>query len=217
MDKELIIAKYRRMKFAIKVEIPYRVKKFMANLSRRIEDNLVAFMRNHPGLYPEGQPFSTVGRAGFGGGLSIKHTRAKDGKSVDYGLVSRAKVTDEFVAYMVDQLQAEASTWGDFKHHISGTATTAENNDHVSLLTAIGTARVSGTQTEGASAWIYRSVATITYAASAAVTEHAIFNAAYTSAQDDGTLLDRSTFSAVNVVSDDTITYTYELTCTAEA
>ena len=216
MDKELIRAKLLKIKFFIKVQIPYHIKKFMAHLSIRIEDNFTAFIRNHPELYPEGQPIQTVGRASMGGGLSIKHIRA-DGSIVDYGMVSRAKVTDEFVAFMTDQLQTETSAFGDFKYHISGTGTTAESNDHTELVTPIGTARTTGTQTEGASAWIYRSVATIAYTSTSAVTEHAIFNEAYVSAQTDGILMDRSLFSAVNVVNGESIQYTYELTNTAEA
>ena len=215
--KELITAKYRRVKFWIKVDLTYSIKKFVTRLSRKLEDNLTAFMNNHPNIYPKGQPLSTVGESTFGGGLSLVHTRNLDGRSVNYGLVSRAKVTAEFVNFMVDQLVTETSVFGDFKYHISGTDATAEANTHTSLLAAIGTARVAGTQTEGASANIYRSVATITYTDTAAVTEHGLFNEAYAASQADGTLLDRSAFSAVNVVSGDTIAYTYELTATAEA
>ena len=106
---------------------------------------------------------------------------------------------------------------GDWKYHISGTDATAEANTHTSLLAAIGTARVVGTQTEGASANIYRSVATITYTDTCAITEHGIFNTAYSASQADGVLMDRSKFNAVNCSSADTITFTYELTATAEA
>jgi hypothetical protein len=215
--KEWIIAKYRRLKLFLQVDLPYNFKKFITRLSRKVEDNLIRFMRNHPEIYPTGQPFATVGDAIFGGGLYLKHTRASDGKTVDYGLVSRAKVTAEFVAYLTDQLQTEDTTIGDFKYHISGTDATAEANTHTSLLGATGTVRTIGTQTEGASAWIYQSAATITYTSTHAVVEHGIFNAAYSASQADGTLLDRSTFSAVNVVSADTVTYTYQLTNTSEA
>ena len=214
--KELLRAKYRRLKLWLGVDLAYNFKKFISRLSRKIEDSLVRFMQNHPEIYGS-QPIETVGQALFGGGLYLKHTRYSDGKTVNYGLVSRAKVTAEFVAFMTDQLQAEDSTFGDFKYHISGSDATAEANTHTSLLGAIGTARVAGTQTEGASAYIYRSVATITYTQTVAVTEHGISNTAYTSSQADGVLLDRSTFTAVNVVSGDTVSYTYELTNTAEA
>ncbi len=215
--KELAVAKYRRCKLFLQVDLPYTIKKFITRLSRKVEDNLTTFMANHPEIYPAGQPFATVGDALFGGGLYLVHTRASDGKSINYGLVSRAKVTAEFVAYLTDQLQAEDTTIGDFKYHISGTDATGEANTHTSLLGTFGTARAVGTQTEGASAYIYRSVATITYTSTHAVVEHGLFNAAYTSSQADGTLLDRSTFAAVNVVSADTISFTYELTNTAEA
>lgn len=216
-EKEWIIAKYRRLSLFLRVDLAYNFKKFITRLSRKLENNLTAFMRNHPNIYPEAQPFATVGEAMFGGGLSIKHTRYADGKSIDYGLVSRAKVTAEFVNEMVDQLVAEGSTWGDWKYHISGTDATAEANTHTSILGATGTVRIVGTQTEGASANIYRSVATITYTSTHAVTEHGLFNAVYSASQADGVLMDRSVFSAVNVVSGDTIAFTYELTCTAEA
>ena len=215
--KELMIAKYRRCKLFLQVDLPYNVKKFISRLSRKVEDNLTAFMKNHPEIYPAGQPFATVGESTFGGGLYLKHTRYADGRTIDYGLVSRAKVTAEFVNEMVDQLVTEASTWGDWKYHISGTDATAEANTHTSLLGATGTVRIVGTQTEGASANIYRSVATITYTSTHAVTEHGLFNAAYSASQADGVLMDRSTFGAVNVVSGDTCAFTYELTCTAEA
>ena len=146
-------------------------------------------------------------------GVKLNH----EGEQYDFGIVSRKKVTDEFVAFMVDQLQAETSTWGDFKHHISGTGTTAEDNNDVQLVTPVGTAREVGTQLEGASVWIYKSVATIAYTATLAITEHAIFNEAYAAAQTDGILMDRSVFTAVNVVDGDSIEFTYQLTCTAEA
>jgi len=149
------------------------------------------------------------------GMLSVK--LIKNGIPYDFGVVARRKVTTEFVNYLVDMLQTDATTIGDFKYHISGTSTDAESNTDVSLHTAIGTARTVGTQVEGASANIYRSVATIAYTAGGAVTEHAIFNLAYGSAQDDGTLLDRSVFAAINVVSGDSIEFTYELTVNAEA
>ena len=140
-----------------------------------------------------------------------------NGDIKNLGVIARKKVTDEFAAFMVDQLQTETSAWGDFKYHISGTGVVAEDPTDTALGTPIGTAREVGTQVEGASAWIYRSVATIAYVAGLAVTEHAIFNEAYADAQDNGILLDRSVFGAINVVNGDNIEFTYELTVTAEA
>jgi len=141
-----------------------------------------------------------------------------NGNIEDLGVIARKKVTDEFAAYMVDQMQVESSDFGDFKYHKSGTGTNAESKTDTQLQTSVeGTARDIGTQTEGASAWIYRSVATISYTGSYAITEHGIFNEPYVDAEDNGTLLDRSVFSAINVVNGDSIQFTYELTVTAEA
>ena len=130
----------------------------------------------------------------------------------NFGIVCERKVTTEFVEFLVDQLQTETSAIGDFKYHISGTGVGAEAVSDTALGTPIGTAREVGTQAEGATAEIYRSVATIAYTDTYAVTEHAIFNEAYVSAQADGILLDRSVFAAINVVNADSVEFTYELT-----
>ena len=148
------------------------------------------------------------------GTLSIKHNKL-DGSIVDYGIVSRKKVTDEFVAYLAGIMKTDAPTIGDFKYHISGTGDTAENKNQTELVTPIGTARTVGDQDNSTNTYI--SVATISYTDTLAVTEHAIFNTVYTSAQTDGTLLDRSLFSAVNVVSGESIQFTYTLTINAES
>ena len=148
------------------------------------------------------------------GTLAVKHTKA-DGSIVDYGIVSCKKVTTEFAAYLAAIMVTDASTIGDFKYHISGTGTTAEANSQTELVTPIGTARTVGDQNNSTNTYI--SVATVAYTDTAAVTEHAIFNAAYTSAQADGTLLDRSVFAAINVVNGDSIVFTYTLTISAEA
>ena len=135
-----------------------------------------------------------------------------NGHRMDYGTVSRHLVTDAFVAFMVDQLQAETSTWGDFKYHDSGTGVTAENKTDTAMETPCGDARTVGTQIEGATANIYKSVATHTYDEALAITEHGLFMAAAA-----GTLMDRHTFAAINVTDGDKIEFTYELTCSSEA
>ena len=143
------------------------------------------------------------------GTLKVKHLKA-DGGIVDYGTVSYHLVTTAFVNFMVDELQAETSEWGDFKFHASGTGTTAANIADTAMETDSGVARATGTQTEGASVNIYRSVGTQAYVSSLAITEHGLFS------QVAGTtLMDRHVFAALNVVSGDSIQFTYELTCTA--
>jgi len=132
-----------------------------------------------------------------------------DGTRKDLGIISTKSVTTAFVNFVVDQLQAETSAFGDFKFHGMGTGVVVENISDTALGTAVET-RATGTQVEGASANIYRSVGTITATASRAITEHGLFNAAT-----GGTLMDRSVFSVINLVNTDSIQFTYELTLPA--
>lgn len=143
------------------------------------------------------------------GRLSVLHIK-KDGTVIDYGLVSTKLVTTAFVNFMVDQLQAETSEWGDFKYHDSGEGTTGAAVGDTDIETTDGESRATGTQTEGASANIYKSVGTISYTTTKSITEHGIFS------QSTGTtLLDRHTFTSIGVENGDSIEFTYELTCTA--
>lgn len=135
--------------------------------------------------------------------------RCADGRRIDYGLIGTQSVTTAFCELMVDQLITETSVWGDFKHHDSGVGTTAENVANTAMETTDGESRVVGTQVEGTSVQ-YRSVGTISYTTTKAITEHGLFNDASA-----GTLMDRTVFSAINVVSGDSITFTYTLTATA--
>jgi hypothetical protein len=132
----------------------------------------------------------------------------KDGSKIDLGVIARRMVTTAGVNYLVDAFQNSVEI-ENFKYHGSGTGTTAEAVGDTALETPVES-RSTGTQTEGASANIYRTVATIAYTATRAITEHGIF-----SANTSGTLWDRSVFSAINVINGDSIEFTYELTCTA--
>lgn len=115
-------------------------------------------------------------------------------------------VTDVYVALLVDDLQAAQATHSDFKFHGSGTGVVAEAAGDTTLGTEVET-RDTGTQAEGATANIYKSVATHTYGSSLAITEHGLFNVVTA-----GTLMDRSVFSAVNVANGEKIEFTYQLT-----
>jgi len=158
------------------------------------------------------KPFSKLtGCAVLQGSLKVVKIFA-NGHRMDYGTVGRWKVTDAFVAFMVDQLQTETSQWGDFKYHDSGVGNTGENKTDTDIETTDGESRATGTQTEGATANIYKSVGTISYTSTKAIGEHGLFS------QSTGTtLMDRHTFADLNVVSGDSIEFTYQLTCTAEA
>lgn len=134
------------------------------------------------------------------------------GRIIDMGLISVKKITTAFRDYMVDSLQDSTTYPMDaFNYHGCGTGTTAEANTQTALVTEVGS-RQAGTQTEGASANIFRSVATLTPGGSYAITEHGIF-----SASTAGTMMDRSLFSAINVAASDSIEFTYEATFNAEA
>jgi len=136
--------------------------------------------------------------------------RKADGSVVNYGLVSTNLVTDAFVEFMVDELQAETSVWGDFKFHDSGVGVTGAAAADTDIETTDGETRPTGTQVEGATAEIYRSVGTISYTTTKAITEHGLF-----SIVTGGTMMDHHVFAAINVVNGDSVTFTYELTCTA--
>lgn len=141
------------------------------------------------------------------GRLFAVHMR--DGQVVnDLGLVSTKVVTTAGVGYIVDAFQNSVEL-ENMKFHGSGTGTTAEASGDTALVTEVES-RTSGTTTEGASANIYRTVGTISYTATRAITEHGVF-----SASTSGVLLDRSVFSAINVISGDSIQFTYELTLPA--
>lgn len=145
------------------------------------------------------------------GFLSAKLLRS-DGTCKDFGLISVQKITTAFRDYIVDSMQNSTSSPMDaFKYHGCGTGTGAEANTETALATEVGS-RVSGTQIEGATANIYKSVATISFSNTYAIVEHGLF-----SASSSGTMMDRSLFSAINVVSGDSIQFTYEATFNAES
>lgn len=140
-----------------------------------------------------------------------------DGTVVPYGLASLRVVTTVGVGFIVDAFQniVEVET---MKYHGYGTGATAESAADTALVTELTTQYVSnsvrptGTTTEGASANIYRTVATLSpdSGGTIAVTEHGIFS---DPAVGSGVLLDRSLFSAVNLVATaDSLQTTYELT-----
>lgn len=140
----------------------------------------------------------------------------RNGVTFERGIGSYRVVTDTGVQFIVDALHANA-TIANLKYHGFGTGTTAESAAQTTLVTECTTAyatdntRPTGTQTEGASANIYRTVGTLTPDADVALTEHSVFDQA---ANSGGTMLDRSKFAAVNLIaaSGDSEAVTYELT-----
>lgn len=138
----------------------------------------------------------------------------RDGGIDHLGLVSTKVVTDAGVAYLVDDWDGGSNVIDNFNYHGVGTGTNAEAAGDTTLQTESTTAlnpdntRATGTKSQPAANQA-RTVGTLTFDATAAVTEHGIFSQAATGG---GTLWDRSVFSAINVVSGDSIQFTY--TCT---
>jgi hypothetical protein len=139
-----------------------------------------------------------------------------NGMREDYGVVSRRVVTDTGVGFIVDAFQNSVEL-EIMKYHGVGTGTTAEAATQTALITESTTAlnpdstRATGSLTEGATANIYKTVGTLAFDGSAAITEHAICS----TASGAYVMLDRSKFDAINVVSGDSIEFTYQLTLTS--
>lgn len=137
---------------------------------------------------------------------------------VELGCVSLRVVTSAGVGFIVDAFQNLVEL-ENMKYHGYGTGTTAEASGDTALVTELTTEYVSnGTRPTGTTAEnaanIYETVATLSPDSGAnplAITEHGVFSA--TSA---GVLLDRTVFSAVNLVpGSDSLQSTYRLTLTA--
>jgi hypothetical protein len=140
-----------------------------------------------------------------------------DGRLLDLGLISTRVVTDAGVQFLVDALQ-NLTEPENLKFHGFGIGTTAEAASQTALVTELTTeyatdnVRPTGSLTEGASANIFRTVATLSPdgAGTLAITEHGIFSQAATGG---GTMLDRSLFSAINLTrGSDSLQTTYDLT-----
>lgn len=155
---------------------------------------------------------STDGNVRYLGELSMVLVR-NDGRTEDLGVVSRRVVTTAGVVFMATDMFDGSTEITNFNYHDSGTGTNAENISDVDLQTPAGpTTRATGTKTN-VGGGVYKSVGTITYAGSTAVTEHGIFNQAARGA--GSTLWDRSVFSVVNMASGESIQFSYTLTIAA--
>jgi len=150
------------------------------------------------------------------GELSIRVHRA-DGTWIDYGTVGYRVITSAGVGFIVDDWDNSATDVTNFNFHGCGTGTNAEASGDTALQTESTTAlnpdstRATGTKSQP-SANVLQSVGTLTFDASAAVTEHGLLSQAATGG---GTLWDRTVFSAINVASGESIQFTYSGTLNA--
>lgn len=137
------------------------------------------------------------------------------GQVTDYGLLSKRVVTTAGVAFIVDAFQnlVELEI---MKFHASGSGVGAEAVGDTALGTEESgiTDRATGSQIEGATGNIYKTVGTQSYTGAAAITEHGLFSLTTEGA---GVLLDRSVFTALNVVNGSAIEWSYELSLTSGA
>ena len=138
--------------------------------------------------------------------LSVR-VRKADGRWVDYGTVCYRVVTDAGVAFLVDDMDNNVTDVTTLNYHGVGTGVTAEAAAQTALVTESTTVRnpdstrATGTKSQP-SANVLRSVGTVTFDGSAAITEHGLFSQ---SATGGGTMWDRSVFAAVNVAAADSI------------
>jgi hypothetical protein len=150
------------------------------------------------------------------GQLDVVLIRA-NGERIYYGTVGYRVITNAGVTFLRDDWNNNAQDFTTFNFHGCGTGATAEAAGDTALVTESTTAlnpdstRATGTRSTPASNQ-FASVGTVTFDASAAITEHGLFSQAATGG---GTLWDRTVFSAINVVSGDSIQFTYTGTLTA--
>lgn len=168
-------------------------------------------------LFVKGAVRGLKGTGIFGVGRLYASVIRADGRIEHLGLICTKVITDAGVAFLVDDWDNNAQDISTMNFHGCGTGTNAEAAADTALQTESTTAlnpdstRATGTRSQPA-ANQYRTVGTLTFDASAAVTEHGILSQAATGG---GTLWDRSVFSAINVVSGDSIQFTY--TCTVSS
>lgn len=182
-----------------------RLKTAWLELALRARLCLKGFVRglHGTGVFGIGRLYATVLRA--------------DGQLEQLGLLSTKVITDAGVGFLVDDWDANGQDISTMNFHGCGTGVAAENVTDTALGTESTTAlnpdstRATGTRSQPA-ANQYRSVGTLTFDATAAITEHGILSQAATGG---GVLWDRSVFAAINVASGDSIQFTY--TCTVSA
>lgn len=143
---------------------------------------------------------------------------SNDGRMIPLGIVSFRVVTTAGVNFIATRLNDGATTIGNFDFHGFGTGVVAEAVGDVGLGTELTTqyatdnTRPTGTPSNP-SANVYQSVGTVSpdTGGTIAITEHGLF-----SASSGVTLLDRTVFSAVNLVAgSDSLQATYQLTVSA--
>lgn len=148
-----------------------------------------------------------AGHLMFNGHLNASHFRGDElleTRDLGYGVVTNAGA-----AALVDYMVTGTPVFRDFYYHDSGIGTNAAVVGDTGLQTEAGpTTRATGSRVE-ASTYVYRSVGTIAYTTTLAITEWGLFNDA---TRGSDTMWDRRVFTAINVINGDSIEFTYDLT-----
>ncbi len=109
--------------------------------------------------------------------------------------------------WVVDNLQNLLASTENLKWHKTGTGTAAFSTATTTFSSSTLPARTAGTLTEGASANIFRSVATVNYTGTKTITRWAIFTTS-----SGGTLFSGKNHTSQAVNNGDGIQYTWDLT-----
>ncbi len=186
---------------------------------------LVADPKGSAGFFPGGLAFHSNLKAQVirdGKVLAKKHfsnlnwlqkLTSGDDTLLDFGsgLVTTAGVT---LLSQDTAVTAGAAAFSVFKNVGTGTGTTAAAVGDTALQTAIGTTATAGTNTNAVVSTnaTVTNVTTVSYSGTSAVTEWGLFNQTTLSG---AKMWDHKIFSAINVISGDSIQFTYVLTLTA--
>lgn len=133
-------------------------------------------------------------------------------------LISREKVTVDFVRDLVSNMTGQKTNISKFRYHDTGQSSAAEANTDSGLVSPTG----PGTRAEGTREYVsitngarYRTVATVgPYSTAATIREHIVADSA---SRATSNILDRSVFSGIPVEAGDSIRFVYELDILAEA
>jgi len=155
------------------------------------------------------------------GFLSMRVFDSEGKLKQDLGLQSVKKVTTPFVKLLADAFCSSTAATGlsRFICHGVGDGSTAEASGDTLLVREAGYAgtsyaRVSGSQTHGATSNIFKTVKTWGALTAFTVIEHGLFD---TTATSSGNMLDRSLVTTPpTVASGDEVEFTYELTINSE-
>lgn len=155
-----------------------------------------------------GEAVLTAGQM-FDTHLVARHIR--DGKVLKEYDLGSGVVTTAGVNFLAGYFNNATNNASTFKYHDSGTGTTAAAIGDTGLQTEAGpTTRATGSQANSTNT--YTTIGTISYSGTLAITEWGLFTDA---TRGSDTMWDRRVFTAINVISGDSIQFTYVLTITA--